>query len=247
MEESEKISSANQASFLRAYYYHELFRWFGPLVISEEPIDPFAFETTERANLQATVQFIVNEFDALSKEGVLPDEWDDADYGRATRSAALGYKARTLLYAASPLSEGSGVTWAQAAQAALDLINYSESTGLHELYYDPTEPAKSYTRYFNERKNKENIWVNLRDYTDDLYMCFPAFNPWNLNKELATVPTQWLVDAYDMADGTQPIIGYNADYSPIINPASGYDEQNPYANRDPRSGTVYAISWPYLA
>lgn len=247
MEESEKASSYNQARFLRAYFYHELYRWFGALVISTEPIDPFAFETTKRATLAETVKFIVDEFDALSKEGVLPDEWDDANYGRATRTAAMAYKARTLLYAASPLSSGSDITWSQAAQAAEELINYAESRGLHSLYYDPSEPAKSYTRYFNERKNKENILVNLRAYDNDLYELMPPFNPWNVNKELATVPTQWLVDCYDMLDGTEPITGYNADYSPIINPVSGYDDQNPYANRDPRlaqSMLYHNQTWP---
>ncbi|HOI49601.1 MAG TPA: RagB/SusD family nutrient uptake outer membrane protein, partial [Prolixibacteraceae bacterium] len=69
----------------------------------------------------------------------------------------------------------------------------------------------------------------------------------NLNKELATDPTQWLVDFYDMADGTEPILGYHADYSPIINPAAGYDEQNPYTNRDPRlaqSMLYHGLTWP---
>ncbi len=247
MEESEKVSSINQVRFLRAYYYHELFRWFGPLVISEQPLDPFAFETTKRETVARTVQFIVDEFNALSQEGMLPDEWDDSNYGRPTRTTAMAYKARTLLYAASPLFKDSGVTWAQAAQAALDMINYSESHGLHELYYDASEPAKSYTRYFNERKNKENILVNLRAYDNDMYELFPPFNPWNVNKELATVPTQWLVDCYDMVDGTPPITGYNADFSPIINPASGYNDQNPYLNRDPRlaqSMLYHGVTWP---
>ena len=34
-------------------------------------------------------------------------------------------------------------------------------------------------------------------------------------------------DCYDMAGRIGAVTGYNADYSPIINPASGYDEQNP--------------------
>ncbi len=244
--ESEKISSKHQARFLRAYYYHELLRWFGPLVISTEPMDPFAFETTKRESLAATVEFIVAELDTLSQPGVLPDSWDDADYGRATRGMALAYKARTLLYAASPLFKESGVTWAQAAQAALDMINYSEEGGWYGLYYDPEEPAKSYTRFFNSRKNNEVILSNLRAYDNDLYELMPPFNPWNVNKELATVPTQWLVDCYDMADGTQAITGYNADYSPVINPSSGYDEQDPYANRDPRLAQTmlyHGLTW----
>lgn len=243
----EKRSSANQARFLRAYFYHELFRWFGPLVISTTAEDPFAFETVKRETLQNTVRFIADEFDALAAEGMLPDKWNGADYGRATRSAAMAYKARTLLYAASPLFQASGVSWAEPADAADALIAYADGNNIHRLYIAPGEEEKSYTRYFNERSNPENILVYLRAPDNDLYNLFPAFNPWNVNKELTTVPTQWLVDSYDMADGSEPIIGYNADHSPIINPASGYDEQNPYANRDPRFYQTilhHGATWP---
>lgn len=245
----EKKSSINQARFLRAYFYHELFRWFGPLVISTSPGDPFSFSETRREDLKTTVDFIVSEFDALSQPGLLPDRWQGADYGRITRSAAMAYKARTLLYAASPLFQASGATWQQAADAAEALITYAESNNIHSLYYAPGEPDKSYTRYFNERSNPENILVYLRPDDNDLYNLFPAFNPWNVNKELTTVPTQWLVDAYDMKDGSSPILGYNADYSPIINPASGYNEQDPYKNRDPRlaqSVLYHGASWPLV-
>lgn len=249
MTPEEKQSSAAQARFLRACYYHELFRWFGPLVITTQPIDPFAFDTTRRESLKTTVDFIVSEFDAVAGEGMLPDNWEGSEYGRASKTAAMGYKARTLLYAASPLFSGSGVTWEQAAAAAHDLISYADSKNIHSLYQAPGEPAKSYSRYFNERANPENILVYLRDPANDLYNLFPAFNPWNVNKELTTVPTQWLVDCYDMADGSEPITGYNADYSPVINPLSGYDEQNPYKNRDPRfyqTILYHGATWPIV-
>lgn len=245
----EKKSSTNQARFLRAYYYHELFRWFGALVISTEPSDPFAFDQTKREDLKTTVDFIVSEFDALAQPGMLPEKWDMAEYGRITRSAAMAYKARTLLYAASPLHQGSGATWQQAADAAQALITYAESTGNHSLYYSSSERPKSYSRYFNERYNPENILVYLRADKNDLYNLFPSFNPWNVNKELTTVPTQWLVDSYDMADGSEPIIGYNPDHTPIINNASGYNEQDPYKNRDPRFAQTilhHGASWPIV-
>jgi hypothetical protein len=159
----------------------------------------------------------------------------------------LAYKARTLLYAASPLFAGSKATWTQAAQAALNMITYSESKGLYDLYIDPVEPNKSYSRLFNTRKSKEIILSKLRADNNDMYNNMPPFNPWNVNKELTTCPTEWLVDSYDMLDGSQPIDGYNADYSPIINPASGYNEQNPYLNRDPRlaqSMLFNGVTWP---
>jgi SusD family. len=49
-----------------------------------------------------------------------------------------------------------------------------------------------------------------------------------------TYPTQNLIDMYEMEDGSIPITGHNDDGSPIINPASGYSEQNMWKKRDPR-------------
>ena len=75
----------------------------------------------------------------------------------------------------------------------------------------------------------------LRGDNNDLYHNFPTEDGWNVNKEVGTIPSQQLIDSYDMLDGTVAITGYNGDaLAPIINPASGYDEQNPYVNRDPR-------------
>lgn len=243
LEESERVSSKNQARFLRAYFYHELFRWFGALVISTDEIDPFAFETTKREDLATTVNFIVSEFDALCAPGVLPDEWDGANYGRATRGMAMAYKARTLLYAASELHKVSGATWAQAAKAAKDLID----ADLYELHKE-SDGQRNYARVFNYRKNKEIILNYLADNSNSMMRCMPTFNPWNVNTELTTCPTQWLIDAFDMEDGTEPITGYDG-IEPKINTASGYDEQNPYANRDPRLKQIILYdgnSWPLV-
>ena len=80
------------------------------------------YDEIKRESLETTVRWIANEFKELSEPGVLPDKYDAPDYGRATRGAALGYLARTLLYAASPLHKASGVTWKEAADAAYDMI-----------------------------------------------------------------------------------------------------------------------------
>ena len=45
-------------------------------------------------------------------------------------------------------------------------------------------------------------------------------------------PTQNLVDDYDMTNGEPPFIWTNG--TKTVNPASGYDPNDPYANRDPR-------------
>lgn len=233
LDNTEKEYAKAEARFLRALYYHELMRWFGGLVITTDVLDPFAFETTKREDLETTVRFIAAEFDAVGQPGVLPEKWDDSNYGRVTRGAALAYKARTLLYGASPLyrKNGTTVTWQEAADAAKEVMNLN----VYQLYYDAVDVSKSYTRLFNERVNDETILQYLRPDDNDLYNNFPTEDGWNVNKEVGTIPTQQFVDCYDMLDGTEPITGYNGDaFSPIINPASGYDEQNPFVNRDPR-------------
>lgn len=245
--DEEKKYAKAEARFLRALYYHELMRWFGALVITTDVLDPFAFTTTKREDMETTVRFIANEFDAVGQPGVLKDSWDDANYGRITRGAALAYKTRTLLYGASPLYKkyGSTVTWQEAADAAKEVMELN----VYQLYYDAVDINKSYTRLFNQRVNDETILQYLRPDDNDLYNCFPTVDGWNVNKEVGTIPTQQLVDSYDMLDGTEPITGYNGGdaFSPIINPASGYDEQNPFANRDPRlaqSILCDGATWP---
>ena len=114
LEDSEKTALKNQVRFLRALYHHELFRFYGALVIGDKELDPLLYDGIKRESLETTVRWIANEFKELSEPGVLPDKYDAPDYGRATRGAALGYLARTLLYAASPLHKASGVTWKEA-------------------------------------------------------------------------------------------------------------------------------------
>lgn len=246
---TEKNYAKAEARFLRALYYHELMRWFGGLVITTDVLDPFAFTTTKRENLETTIRFIIDEFDAVSQPDVLPLTWIDAsDYGRITRGTALAYKARTMLYGASSLykKNGSTVTWQQAANAAKEVMDLN----VYQLYTDAEDANKSYTRLFNQRVNNEIILQYLRPDDNDLYNNFPTEDGWNVNKEVGTIPTQQLIDSYDMLDGTEPITGYNGDaFSPIINPASGYDEQNPYANRDPRlkQTILYdGLTWPLV-
>ena len=249
LEDAEKISLKNQVRFLRALYHHELFRFYGALVIGDKELDPLLYDEIKRESLETTVRWIANEFKELAEPGVLPDKYDAADYGRATRGAALGYLARTLLYAASPLHNASGVTWREAADAAYDMIEYADNGDFYRLYEDPTTPEKSYTRLFNTRANGEVIMGFLRAPANDLYGMMPAFDPWNVNKELLTCPNQWLVDCYDMLDGSQPILGYESNTKAIINPNSGYNVNSPYTNRDPRlaqSILCDGATWPLV-
>ena len=94
-----------QARALRAFYYFMIFRSYGPFVIlGEEPI-PLDISTAEllkeRNTVDECVDFMAKEFDDAANE--LPDRYDGSNLGRIDRAACKAFKAKMLLYAASPL------------------------------------------------------------------------------------------------------------------------------------------------
>ena len=134
-------------------------------------------------------------------------------------------KARTLLLAASPAFQDpaqNNVTWAQAADAAAEVVDYVggpsglPSTGL--TYYDNDAEMKALQTGSNP---PEIIWRSTKkdDEIDDEKNNFPP----SLDGSGRTNPTQNLVDAFPDAKGY-----------PITDARSEFDENNPYANRDPR-------------
>lgn len=145
-----------QARFLRAYCYWALIRVFGPVpLIPLEGLDAdLSYEelSLPRAHFDEIVDFIDKELAETAR--LLPLRRTVNNLGRPTRGAALGLRARVLLYAASPLYNGNldffnvvdnkgnqlvsqtydESKWAKAAAAAKDVIDLAKSSGLYELY-----------------------------------------------------------------------------------------------------------------
>ena len=145
-----------QARFLRAYCYWALIRVFGPVpLIPLEGLDAdLSYEelSLPRAHFDEIVSFIDTELAETPR--LLPMRRTVNNLGRPTRGAALGLRARVLLYAASPLYNGNldffnvvdnkgnqlisqtydESKWAKAAAAAKDVIELAKTSGLYELY-----------------------------------------------------------------------------------------------------------------
>jgi hypothetical protein len=218
-----------EARFLRAFYYFELVKRYGGVPIFTEELSVTEdFSNVQRNTLAECIAFIVKECDE-SAAG-LPVKSADADLGRATKGAALALKSRALLYAASDLFNTT--TWsggyskpelismptgdrtqrwkdaANAAKAVLDLTG----TG-YWIHWE-------YRPLFNTFNSPEIILTRRNMATNDFEKAnFPI--GYNLG-ESGNTPSQNLVDAYEMRDGTP--FDWN-------NPAHAAD---PYANRDPR-------------
>ena len=144
--------------------------------------------------------------------------------GRFSGRIARAVLAQAALMAASPaFADGSGVTYEQAAKYAKNVLDLNggvsgiDTDGL-EWYADPNMSNLS-----GGECPKEVMWRTEKSNNNDL----EADNyPPSIYGKGRINPTQNLVDAFPAANGY-----------PIANAKSGFDAENPYANRDPRLAT----------
>lgn len=264
MDQNEKNKWIAEVTFLRAFFYFSIIRTHGPVPLVTEVIAADAdFSKFKRAPLRECIDFVVNECDK-ALPGLDARITEDRNYGKITKPAALALKARILLYAASPLWNGDpdfnsikdkeGVAlfptqndpalWTRAWQAAKDCIDQSEAAGFG-LYRAPdNDPVNNYQGLFLQRWNKEVLMArNWAGIQWDMDRCtFPnGMGGWS-----GYSPTQEMVDDYEMNTGIAPITGYNADGSPVINPASGYVESGYSATADPKGYYVAGTRHMYV-
>lgn len=107
--EMEKRDFMGRAYFLRAYFYFYLVRLYGPVPVL--PDEPFATDmdiadaSYERSTYDECVEKICTDFEQAAS--MLPLDRIEAEQYMPTRGAALAFKARMQLYAASPLFNGN--------------------------------------------------------------------------------------------------------------------------------------------
>lgn len=92
-----------EAYFLRAYYYHQLLRFYGGVPIVDKTYTLNDSFNIARNTFEECVNFIVKDLDQSAQ--LLNGK--TMDPGRASKLAALALKARVLLYAASDLHDAA--------------------------------------------------------------------------------------------------------------------------------------------
>ena len=153
---------------------------------------------------------------------------------RMSGRIAKAFKARLALLAASPAFNEAGTAslWEEAANANADVL--ADLGGLS--YFDPkgnifwlkAQVDDSDLSQGDRKDTKEIIWrrdmstsTSFNNTFETNYYAPTAFGHGQIN------PTQNFVDAFPMKNGL-----------PIDDPASGYDPQNPYKDRDPRLAQI---------
>jgi starch-binding outer membrane protein, SusD/RagB family len=91
-----------ESHFLRAYYYHQLVRYYGGVPLIDKPYGLDEDYSVARNTFAQCVDFIVADLDKAIK---LLDGRSSVP-GRTSKLAAMALKARILLYAASDLHDG---------------------------------------------------------------------------------------------------------------------------------------------
>lgn len=210
-----------EARAIRAFYYYNLMRQFGPVPLLQEaiPVDVQVSETqVPRNSYDECVDYIISELDAAIKDLPLKQSVN-TEYGRADQRFAQALKARVLLYAASPLwngnqdyanfknSDGKQLVnstydankWKKAADAAKVVIDLMpEGLFKKNNAAGVFDPYLSYQDLFFDRWNKEVIWARPANDGNgwQKHAAPRQATGWN-----GSSPTQQLVDAYHMANG----------------------------------------------
>ncbi|MDD4992847.1 MAG: RagB/SusD family nutrient uptake outer membrane protein [Paludibacter sp.] len=234
-----------EARFLRAWYYFILLKHYGgvPLIgdtVYQSPDDIKPVRNT----FEECVNYITTECDMASHDLVVKPS--GRSYGRVGAGASKALKARVLLYAASPLYNGSNYApdnyqkellgypvynkerWKLAMEAAKDLIQM----GNYSLYVKTTDdngsaqPGLGYYRVFvaadwaSDGSTRGTIFEfqGKKSLRVQQLFCPPSRG----SSSPGGFPYQDLVDAYPMIDGSK----FDWD-----NPT---EAAAPYANRDPR-------------
>ena len=204
--------------FLRAWSYFELIKRYGGVPIITKVFKLGGNYSEKRSTYDQCTKFIVADLDSAASD--LPVSYSSKNWGRATKGAALGLKARVLLFDASALNNPNNdmAKWQKAADAAKAVIDM----GTYQLYQ-----GKNYSDIF--LKNHTSGIIFARPHNSD-----PNYN--NIGIHMQTIeapngyhgwtthsPSQNLVNAFPMKNGKS-----------ITDPTSGYDPSHPYQNRGPR-------------
>lgn len=220
---------------LRALFEFNLLKHYGgyPIVDRYYAYGDPELASKPRNTFDECVKNIIQLCDSAAKYLDVVPQGNNSGRGRMTKGAALAIKAKTLVYAASPLFNqptnnnpvigyssptAADITkrWEDAAAACAEVINLKNANG-SARYTLFANYANSFTQTPNNSDNDFIIYVMEAQNNSLERRHYPPSLA--INSGGGTVPTQDLVDAFTTANG--------ADYIKVNNATQ-------YNNRDPR-------------
>lgn len=222
LDEDSKAGMIAQIKFIRAYLYFRAVNFYGavPFFLSDITLDQS--KTSVRTPKADIIPQLVSEVESVIP--VLPsrDELSASDNGKITKAAAMVLLARIYMYNPDLYPD-----WAsEVADICDDLIHNQAEYGTYSLFTTADEHCSAY----------ENLFMSAYEYNSEVildYSAMETIKQWTTFNNLAPMavgsaliqraPTRELVDDYLMFNGKK-----------IDESGSGYNESDPYSNRDPR-------------
>ncbi|MDR3217967.1 MAG: RagB/SusD family nutrient uptake outer membrane protein [Dysgonamonadaceae bacterium] len=230
-----------EVRFLRAYFYFELAKTYGDVPLVTKSLTAEEANNVSRTPVKDVFQFIVDECDAIAQ--YLPITYaaePSQETGRASRPMALALKARTLLYAASPLFNPSNDAelWHKAAAANKAVLDNAATWGISLGAYSALWGDQSFL-------NPEIFFIRPAGNSQEDSGWGNNFERYNFpvgveNGNSGNCPTQSLVDAYEYKSTG---ISFGDTWNGSVNVTA----ENPYSGLDPRFGLTVVKngdSWP---
>lgn len=233
----------DEVRVIRAWYHFELIRNFGPMPFIDFVIEPSfnGWNDLTRPTYDEISKRIIKECDDVIENNTLPFKYSSATlYGRINKAVPYALKARVALYNASVLNNPQNdlAKWQEAANAAKacrDALIASGEFGLLAI--------EDYANLFNEgisTWNSEVVFRSSKNGTAEINgnnsLSLEGLGSSKFSGNCGAVPTQELVDCFELKDGTLPVASYNADHTLVVL-NSGYTESpgdDIYNNRDAR-------------
>jgi starch-binding outer membrane protein, SusD/RagB family len=248
-----------ESHFMRAFYYHQLIRYYGGVPIVDRSYGLKEDYTVNRNTWEECVNFVLKECDSA----ILLLKGKTLSQGRATDLAAMALKARMLLYAASDLHDmptaksksalisgyahpeflsylsGDRIArWTAAKNAAKALMDAAPSRGYKLNLTAPASAADGKKNYVSLAMGGGSKGPDV-DKTAESEILFGRY--WTINKDeyagmyvgLANGP-----NGYHNWAGNTPVQQLVDDYEMMDGTKFSWNnpvqKAQPYINRDPR-------------
>jgi len=193
-----------ESRFIRASLFFRLTNWYGAVPLFSKNLTATESKVIGRSSHADVLNFVRTELDSAVLS--LPASYTKADIGRITSGAAIALKARTYLY------ENDWANVVTETQKIIDSKTYSlfpDYAGLFSIANENNSEVILDMEYVPTLRT----WSEYFDYS-------PPSAGRRVNQQS---PTQEMVDNYMTLNGDS-----------IQQAGSGFDEANPYVNRDPR-------------
>ena len=187
-----KLRYKGEAHFFRAYFYFQLVKRFGDVLLVTKTLDMEAEELTSAKVDKSQIWNLIISDLQYAAENIPSQRSIKSDVGRISKGAALAMLARTSLYAGTYYKFHEGKNYENYLKIAIQAANDVMNSGEYELYPD-------YRELFLQSGEDSKEHILSYKYSEELGDLNTV--PRKIIYDLDCEPTKYLADDFLCKDG----------------------------------------------